>query len=158
MKDEGLVIPALSDGVLPEGVYRCTIEEVDATFGRFQRSDRRIRLTENLRRFVEDVRRVDVVAAVVINGSYVTAKAEPNDIDVVLALRPEVDLSQELRTFENNIQSKRMVRKLYGFDVRVALDGSELYQKHLDFFSQVRPDDPEQSAQRTHKGLLRIEL
>jgi hypothetical protein len=67
------------------------------------------------------------VSAVVIDGSYVTAKGEPGDIDLIAALRNDIDLTVEMRPAEYNIQSKRMVRKLYGFDVLSAVDGSETY-------------------------------
>ena len=144
--------------MLPEGVHSCTIEEVERVFGRFTRSECRQRLTQTLLRYIEDVRKARIAVAVVVDGSYITAKSEPRDIDLVLALRPDFDLSGELLPMEYNVQSKRMVWRLYGFDVLTAIDGSDAYTKHIDFFSRVRLDDPEQSASRTRKGLLRIEL
>lgn len=152
------MIPELDDGVLPEGTHPCTIEEVEQVFGVFARSDRRQRLTQTLRRYIEDVRKAKIAVAVVVDGSYITTKSEPSDIDLVLALRPDLDLSVELLPMEYNVQSKRMVRRLYGFDVLTAIDGSDAYTNHLGFFSRVRLDDPEQSASRSRKGLLRIEL
>jgi hypothetical protein len=152
------LIPDLDDGVLPEGVHGCTIEEVEQVFGRFARSDCRQRLTQTLRRYIEDVRKARIAVAVVVDGSYITAKSEPSDIDLVLALRSDIDLRAELLPMEYNVQSERMVRRLYGFDVLTAIDGSDAYTKHVRFFSRVRLDDPEQSASRSRKGLLRIEL
>jgi uncharacterized protein DUF6932 len=152
------VIPALDDRMLPEGIHSCTIEEVAGVFGRFTRSDLRPRLTDALRRYIEDARRSGVATAVVVDGSYITAKAEPTDIDLVLVLRADFDLTQELRPMEYNIQSKRRVRRSYGFDVLPAVDGSETYAKHIEFLSRIRRDDPEQATSRTRKGLLRIEL
>lgn len=152
------MIPDLDNGVLPEGVHSCSIEEVEQVFGRFARSDCRQRLTQTLRRYIEDVRKARIAVAVVVDGSYITAKPEPNDIDLVLALRPDIDMSAELRPMEYNVQSERMVRRLYGFDVLPAIDGSLAYKEWVEFFSQVRRDDPEQTTHRTHKGLLRVEL
>jgi hypothetical protein len=83
------MIPELQDGVLPEGLYFCTLEEVKMSFGQFRRSDRRPQLTERLTRYVRDARNSGVVSAIVIDGSYVTAKDEPGDIDLIVALRPE---------------------------------------------------------------------
>lgn len=131
--------------MLPEGVHSCTIEEVEQVFGRFIRSDCRQRLTQTLRRNIEDVRKAKLAAAVLVDGSYITAKSEPSDIDLVLALRPDLDLSGALLPIEYNVQSKRMVRRLYGFDVLTAIDGSDAYTKHIGFFSRVRLDDPEQA-------------
>ena len=152
------MIPELQDGVLPPGIHDCTMEELQQAFGQFRRSDRRPQLTEKLRRFVEDAQQAGIAAAVIIDGSYVTAKAEPNDIDLLLALRSDFDLKEELRPLEYNLQSKRMVRKLYGFDVLPAVEGSETYLRLLDFFSHVRPNDPEQQTSQLYKGLVRITL
>jgi len=66
--------------------------------------------------------------AIIIDGSYVTGKAEPNDIDLLLGLRPDFDLSGEIRPLEYNVVSKRMVRQLYRFDILVAVDGSDAFR------------------------------
>jgi hypothetical protein len=152
------LIPELQDGVLPNGIHVCTLEEVVNTFGQFNRTDRRPRLTENLARYFTDVRNAQIATAVVIDGSYITQKPEPNDIDLILALRADFDLRQELRTFEYNVQSKRMVKRLYGFDVLPAIDGSEVYEGYIRFFSRVRLNDAEQTNLQETKGVLRIEL
>lgn len=152
------MIPALYDGVLPLGVHQCTFEEVQNVFGRFNRSDQRLHLTDKLRQFISAARNSGIVRAVVVDGSYITAKPEPGDIDLILVLRADFDLAQELRPFEYNIQSKRMVRRLYGFDVLPALDGSVAYDRYISDFSRVRLDDPEQTTNQRYKGLLRIDL
>ena len=92
------------------------------------------------------------------SGSYVTAKAEPGDIDVIVALRPEFDRLRELRPFEYNVQSRRMIRQKHRFDVKVTVDGSDVYREAVAFFAAVRADDPEQTTSQPRKGLLRIEL
>lgn len=56
------MIPQLQDGVLPEGVHLCTLEEVKEVFGQFRRSDRRPQLTETLTRYVWDARNSGVVS------------------------------------------------------------------------------------------------
>lgn len=152
------MIPNLQDGVLPEGVHDCTIDEVEKAFGQFRRTDRRPHLTEKLRRYIESVRQSGLAAAVLVDGSYVTAKDEPGDIDLVLVLRSDFDLQAELRPTEYNIQSKRVVRRLYGFDVLVAREGSEACKEWVEFFSRVKLQDPEQQTSQRRKGLLRITL
>lgn len=152
------MIPELKDGVLPQGVHGCTIEECEQAFGKFSRSDRRPRLTEALRRYARDAHASGIAAAVLIDGSYVTGKAEPNDVDIILVLRSNFDLGAELRPMEYNILSKRAVKRRYGFDVLPAIEGTEVYEEYLRLFSQVRLDDPEQTKTLTTKGLLRIEL
>jgi hypothetical protein len=155
---EVIVIPPLADGVLPEGLHLCTMDEVDEVFGGFQRTDCRIRLTQKLRLLVEEAKRSGIVAALVIDGSYVTRKSEPGDIDVIVALRPEFDPTPPLRPFEYDLHSKRRLKEKYRFDAKIAVDGSIDYNNAVEFFSQVRTDDPDQATPRTRKGLLRIEL
>src|SRR4051812_43510087 len=131
------MIPELIDGVLPAGVHECTMGEVDERFGRVQQSDRRVRLTGRARACVPEARRSGIVVALVIDGSYVTAMPEPDDIDLVIALRPGLDQSGDLRPFEYNVVSRRMVKDLYGFDVFPAEGQSARYQELIEFFSRV---------------------
>lgn len=152
------MIPDLQDGVLPEGIYDCTIDEVAQSFGQFRRTDQRPRLTEKLRQYVEAARQAGIAEAVIIDGSFVTAKESPGDIDLLLVLKPDFNLQEELRPLEYNVQSKRMVKRLYGFDVLIAQSGSEAHEKFTEFFSHVKLEDPEQLTSQRRKGLLRITL
>lgn len=152
------MIPQLEDGVLPEGIHDCTLKECQAAFGKFTRSDRRARLTQAPATYLDDAGASGVAVAVMIDGSYVTAKLEPNDIDLILVLRADFDPARELRPMEYNVQSRRAVKKRYGFDVLPAILGSEAYEEYVSLFSQVRMDDPDLSTSQTVKGLLRIEL
>ncbi len=76
------MIPAFSDeGYLPAGLHRATVEEIHARFG--QESELRRVQWESLRWLVELARRAGV-RRIVVNGSFVTDKLEPNDVDCVL--------------------------------------------------------------------------
>ena len=152
------MIPELNDGVLPPGIHPCTLEECKNTFGKFSRSDRRLRLTEALARYLKEVASTGIAVGVLVDGSYVTAKAEPNDLDLILVLRSDFDPAVALRPMEYNVQSRRTVKKLYGFDVLPAIQGSQTYEEYVQLFSRVRLDDPDQQTTQTFKGLLRIDL
>jgi hypothetical protein len=108
------LIPQLEDGVLPEGIHDCSLKECQDAFGKFTRSDRRSRLSQALASYVSDAAASGIAVAVLIDGSYVTAKLEPNDIDLILVLRADFDPAIELRPMEYNVQSKRAVKKRYG--------------------------------------------
>ena len=110
------MIPELEDGVLPNGIHDCTFDEVATAFGRFTRSDHRIRLTERLKSYLEDAARSGIVTAIIIDGSFITAKEEPGDIDLIVIRRADVDTTH-LRPFEYNAISKTMIRSMYKFDV-----------------------------------------
>jgi len=76
-----MIPPFNDDGYLPPGIHRATIEEVAERFG--AGSEVRRAQLEGLREAVELARRAGV-RRFVINGSFVTEKIEPNDVDCVL--------------------------------------------------------------------------
>src|SRR5512132_1116397 len=73
-------------GVLPPGLHACSLDEIQARFGSFQESDRRVRLHEELVRYAAAARDSRMIRALVVDGSFVTDKAEPGDIDLVIVL------------------------------------------------------------------------
>ena len=77
--------PFRPDGYLPEGIHQATEAEVTFRFGTGSR--RRRRLALRLRRWIELGRAVGA-RRLLVDGSFVTAKAEPDDVDAVL-LVPE---------------------------------------------------------------------
>lgn len=87
---EPMPLPDLNElGDLPEGVHQATLDEVAARFG--SGSPRREAVTARLRRIYELAVRTGGLDRVIIFGSYITAKLEPNDVDVVLVMRDEFD-------------------------------------------------------------------
>lgn len=146
-------IPALTpEGFLPEGLYDCTLPEIEERFGQFQRSDLRCRLFERLAEYVSEVRRTGCAVAVIVNGSFVTNKAEPNDIDLILVLRRGHDYAATLRPFEYNVLSRSDVRRRFPFDLLVGEDGGLDLERHVRLFGRIRERDD------TRKGILRVWL
>ena len=81
------MIPALDgNGYLPPGIHPATLEEVAARFG--QESEVRQVQIESLR-WLADLARRAGVRRLVVNGSFVTDKVEPNDVDCVLLIGPD---------------------------------------------------------------------
>jgi hypothetical protein len=146
-------IPELKEsGFLPEGIHEASLEEVHDRFGRFQRTDRRPTLFTKLSLYLAEVRASGLVEAVILDGSFVTAKDEPSDIDLILVLRPDHVYGAELRPFEYNAPSKRRVRRRFRFDVLIARQGSDEQKKYLDLFQRVKgvPD--------LRKGVVKVRL
>lgn len=146
-------IPELdSRGLLPAGVHECTVEEIEVSFGHFLASDRRPRLFRDLQRYVQEARTAEIGKFLIVNGSYVTAKPDPNDIDVLLVLRDDVDFGEPVPPFVYNSRSKRYVKREYGLDFYPAFEGDETYSRMLEVFVQVRNMPAEQ------KGVLKVVL
>jgi hypothetical protein len=73
------------DGYLPAGIHPATLDEIAARFGR--ESELRQAQMESLRWLVDLARRAGV-QRIIVNGSFVTDKLEPNDVDCVLLIGP----------------------------------------------------------------------
>jgi hypothetical protein len=139
--------PFRPDGYLPEGVHMCSEAEVLFRFGSSNR--RRRRLVLRLRRWIELGRQVGA-RRLLVDGSFVTAKAEPHDIDSVLFL-PE-DFTQQLeREFAPALELEEMLLTRRPEELFAAEDETD-WQEWVAFFSQTREPD------RRRKGLVEIHL
>jgi len=146
-------IPALgTGGLLPDGIHECTIAEISEAFGRFQESDRRQRLTRQLLAYVEELKSAGVAKHLIINGSYVTSKAKPADIDLLLVLKDDVRLTDPVPPFQYNVRSKKYIKRHFEFDFFVGFDNDHTSTKVIELFREVkyRPDEV--------KGFLKIVL
>jgi hypothetical protein len=90
------MIPECNDiGYLPGGIHPATLDEIAARFGK--ESELREVQMESLRWRAELARRAGVVR-MVVNGSFVTDKLEPNDVDCVLLVGPNYPLDSAAET------------------------------------------------------------
>ena len=90
--------------------------------------------------------------SLVVDGSFVTAKPAPNDIDLVAVLRVGHNFERDLPMSEYALVSRALLRRRFGSDVIVAERDSGLYRTYVEFFSRVR------EAPALRKGLLRVPL
>ncbi|MEW6207316.1 MAG: hypothetical protein AB1631_03050 [Acidobacteriota bacterium] len=80
-----MILPEFDDrGDLPEGIYRASLKDVIARFGHGSRQ--REFVTQRLTRIYELAQRTGKLERFIIFGSYVTAKPEPNDVDILLVM------------------------------------------------------------------------
>ena len=73
---------------------------------------------------VEEIRRTKVARSLLINGSFVTADPQPNDIDLILVLPADWDFASDLTPGVYNLISKKRVRKRFGFDIFIVRENS----------------------------------
>jgi hypothetical protein len=89
---ESATLPPFNEGGdLPPGVHRATLADVAERFG--QGSIQRRAVADRLNRIYELVASTGRLARFVVFGSFVTAKAEPNDVDIVLLMDDAFDLA-----------------------------------------------------------------
>jgi hypothetical protein len=98
------------------------------------------------------MQRSGLFESLLMDGSFVTAKPVPNDIDLEAVLKRGHDFERDLPMSEYALVSRSLLRRRFGFDVMVAESASPLYKTYVEFFSRVReiPD--------ATKGLLRVNL
>lgn len=144
-------IPELNEhGFLPEGIHDASPDEIRERFGRFRRTDRRPELFAKLMVLLSEIRSTGLVKAVIVDGSFVSVKDEPSDIDLILILHADHDDGVELRPFEYNALSKRRVRRRFHFDMVVVRDGSKAYEEFVLFFQGVK------GRAEVRKGVIRV--
>lgn len=84
-------LPQLNDaGKLPAGVHQATMDEVLAQFG--SGSAQRQAVTARLRRIYDLARATRKLERLILFGSYITAKPDPNDVDIILVMRDDFDV------------------------------------------------------------------
>ena len=87
-----MALPNLNHaGELPIGIYQATIDEVIARFG--SGTLQREIVTARLQRIYQIAKDTGNLQQLIIFGSYITAKPEPNDVDVVIIFSDDFDLT-----------------------------------------------------------------
>ena len=141
-------LPLLEEnGFLPPGIHDASFDDL---LDRFGQSPHRNALLQQLGRYLVELRQWPLAQVVLVDGSFVTNAPEPNDVDLVLVLRDDYDLSKSVSPFEYNLRSRRRVQKTYGLDLFVVRPQSVDYDRFVEFFSQVR-NQPGQT-----KGIVRV--
>ena len=89
------MIPNFDDnGYLPPGIHMATLAEIAERFG--QGDDQRRAGMDSIRWLVDIARRAGV-ERIIVNGSFVTDRFEPNDVDCVLLAGPSYAADQSAR-------------------------------------------------------------
>lgn len=135
------------DGYLPEGLYAAT--EADVTFRFGSSTPRRRRLILRLRRWLE-LTQLTHARRFLVDGSFVTAKTEPNDIDAVILLAD--DFQQQVSSgLEAALELEQMLLTRYPEEIFAAEDLRD-WDEWVEFFSRTRDPDGRR------KGLVEVEL
>lgn len=135
------------DGYLPEGLHRAT--EADVTFRFGSSTPRRRRLILRLRRWLA-LARLTRASRFLVDGSFITAKEEPNDIDAVVLIANDFE-QQVASGFESALELEAMLLTRNPEEIFAAEDLRD-WDDWVEFFSRTR------EADGRRKGLVEIEL
>jgi len=135
------------DGYLPEGLHVATDAEITFRFGTSTVQRRRLAL--RLRRWIE-LSRIIGARRIFIDGSFVTAKPDPNDIDAVVWLQE--DFSDRVSDGDlDSVELETMLLTRRPEEIFAAEDRLD-WDDWLEFFSRTR------EADGRRKGLVEVEL
>jgi hypothetical protein len=135
------------DGYLPEGLHMATEAELTFRFG--ASSSRRRRLVLRLRRWIE-LSRLTGASRFLVDGSFVTATEEPNDIDAVVLLPDDFE-EQISRGFEPALELEQMLLTRRPEEIFAAEDSTD-WNDWVEFFGRTRELDGRR------KGLVEVRL
>lgn len=139
--------PFRLDGYLPEGVH--VSSEADILFRFGSASRRRRRLALRLRRWIVLGRKIGATR-LLVDGSFVTAKDEPYDVDTVIPLPQDFSRQLELK-HAPALELEKMLLTRRPEEIFAAEDDTD-WNEWMMFFSQTREPD------RRRKGLVEIRL
>ena len=147
-------IPELNqNGLLPCGVHDCTLVEIADFFGI---NAHRRRLCRNFVTCLEREIRPVFVYPILVDGSFVTDKDEPEDVDVVLDLK-ETSYEQKwrglmfMKTQQHRLLHEYNVHFWVNFDTPDSSDFTEYFQYIGNKTARSKGLGP-----RHMKGILRI--
>lgn len=139
--------PFRSDGYLPNGLFLASEAEVTFRFGSANRTRRRIVL--RVRRWTELAKAIGA-RRLLIDGSFVTAKPEPNDVDAVILLPPNFSAQLEVNSAPA-VELEQMLLTRRPEEIFAAEDEAD-WNDWVEFFSRTR------EADGRRKGLVEIGL
>ncbi|MEX2285993.1 MAG: hypothetical protein WD648_02815 [Planctomycetaceae bacterium] len=144
-----MIPPFTQDGYLPVGIHLASRAEFRDRFVPLQSIDRRFRIFQQIEKLLSESENSAIVTRITLAGSFVTAKPDPNDFDVILVFKDSV-LGRQLRPFEYNLVSRKAARRMFGGDIVPAIEGTAALDAYLEFFQTNR------NGQRV--GVVEIQL
>jgi len=138
-------IPQLNKyGYLPKGIHKATIQQIKERFGKS--SERRKELFGNLFAVVKLVKKVKkTVIHFFLDGSFVTAKEYPGDIDCIIIIKNGFDIESK-----ESIQLHNAAELFNCHILFAEQDDEKIKKEYIDFFSYDINEIP--------KGLLEVIL
>jgi hypothetical protein len=137
-----------NEGVLPVGIYKATIEEARERFCSIENLEHRKKLFNNFLKYLECIEKYNVKYELYMDGSFVTNKEFPSDIDVLLIYDIEY-LNQEWLT---------LINEEY---VKIHFGGIQIIPSFLETFSGEETIDWAQDVKDKpgkRKGIVRVIL
>lgn len=143
-----------TNGILPAGFHDCDLSEIAAMF---VYNNKREKVWETLAEYLKQISLVPQVNVVYVDGSFVTNKALPGDVDLVLEFNSPQDFADAF-TQQQHLFNHPIVKQIFNVDMYFAFPG--MPNDFREFFQYLRTDDAMTRGvpAGTRKGILKISL
>jgi Family of unknown function (DUF6932) len=152
-------IPNLTNkGLLPIGVFDCTLAEIEARYSTVNHRPQRENLWNLFNEYLAVIRPLGIVQAIYVDGGFVTDKTMPKDIDLVLELPPPSPAFRAV--LMNPAFNHDTVEVQYKMDIWLWHPAAVADDDWVAWFQEIKPKD----LVRLHlkpdarKGILRVAL
>ncbi|HEY4239173.1 MAG TPA: hypothetical protein VGM88_05130 [Kofleriaceae bacterium] len=141
-------------GLLPPGIHPATRPEVAGRFG--CQNDRRVELWGKLEAFLDFAQTFNLFDATYLDGSFVTDKAAPGDVDVVLVIQKANAVRLVTHANARQIMDTFAVKKTYEVHLFIQQPPCSM----ADFFQSLRADEAirRNVAPDQRRGILEVAL
>jgi len=110
-----MALPVFNDkGILPEGIHNCSLNEAEQLL---VSDGRRKELWEKLGNFLNWIKPMNFFEFIYIDGSFLTDKPTPNDIDLVLEIKQNT--TSGLSNVDPKVFNNPYVKSQFSLDVYV---------------------------------------
>lgn len=139
--------PFEASGDLPEGLHQADLTEFFARFG--HGTPQRQRVATRLQQAFDLLRPLEIISRIIVWGSFITAKPNPADADILWVTLPTFDRSH-LTVQVDVLFDPVLARRLYGIDVLSIPEDSAYLPTLLDGLAVTRAF--------TKRGLVEVRL
>lgn len=136
------------DGILPRGIHKANLDQIRERFCSYGDIERRESLFKSLLNYIQDVQKHKVQFYICIDGSYVTKKDSPGDLDVLILY----DFEYYNKNWGELISDKTAPLKYKGLQILSEFIDSYGEDDLLDFAQDVK-DTP-----NLRKGIVKVIL
>lgn len=147
MADANRIPPFDDNGNLPPGIYQVQLHDIEE---RFTWTDKRKKLFQGLIQAAKNLESAGVFL-LYIDGSFVTNKDEPNDIDGCWVYNPSVNINLLDDVFIDKSPPREKMKKKYGVDFLIHGTDRGTDGRPIEDFFQTDEDGNE-------KGILLLKL
>lgn len=124
-------------GVLPEGIYICTLKDIKEKFCSIDNLDVRCILFKKFESYVKELKKYNIPCELMVDGSFITNKVEPSDIDLLIAIPFDWDPKEYKNTCFMLI-NEDYIKLKYNFSLFSTFLDTESLDSTIDFYRQVK--------------------